>query len=180
MEYILILQQSIFDLRELIYDLHQFILGFDGRCWAFGNHFRPLGVFYLSKINHKTIGLHFANMIGNHYRNFFAIFESLKVKNEETRSKLDSNQSPQKHHTIPADVLPNASEDLLIIHKIHYNNHILFRSRLQKSLVETISMNPNDKNGLLLVQVQRDTCPNQLGLLETHMFLQKTQNAYNF
>ena len=21
-----------------------FFLGFDGRCWAFGNHFRPLGV----------------------------------------------------------------------------------------------------------------------------------------
>ena len=42
----------------------------------------------------------------------FAIFESLKDENEETHPKLDSNWIPQKHHTIPADVLPNASEDL--------------------------------------------------------------------
>ena len=37
---------------------------------------------------------------------------NLQDKNEETPPKLDSDQDPQKHHTIPADVLPNASEDL--------------------------------------------------------------------
>ena len=90
-EYILCLWKSILDICESILGQQYIILGLDSRFWEFGNHFRPLGEFYLSKINHKTIGLQFANMIGNHYRNFFAIFESLKDKNEETRPKLDSN-----------------------------------------------------------------------------------------
>ena len=38
----------------------------------------------------------------------------------QTPSKVDSDEDPQKNHTIPADVLPNDSEDLL------YNVYIDF------------------------------------------------------
>ena len=48
-------------------------------------------LFYLSKINHKTICLHFANIIGNITGTAFAIFESLKVKNQEPQQELDTN-----------------------------------------------------------------------------------------
>ena len=41
------------------------------------------------------------------------VHTNLQNKNGQTPPGLDSDQgSPQKHHTLPADVLPNASEDL--------------------------------------------------------------------
>ena len=47
--------------------------------------------------------------------NFPILCTKLQDNIVHTPPKLDSNQNtPKKHHTIPADVLPNASEDLLI------------------------------------------------------------------
>ena len=39
---------------------------------------------------------------------------NLQNKNGQTPPELDSDQDPQKHHTLPADVLPSASEDLFL------------------------------------------------------------------
>ena len=38
-EYLLSLRESIFDFWNSILGLHELILGFEGRFWAFGNHF---------------------------------------------------------------------------------------------------------------------------------------------